>query len=761
MTWYNQGTISLTNGGATVSGDGTDFIQYVRAGDALHAPDGNIYEITGIVSATELTLAQAYMGATEAGATYSIQPTPAEVRALAARVAELVNNYSGYLETALKGRFGNGTQTAPSIAFEEDLDSGFEPLEANIIGAIAGGHIAFRWGVNGLQPLGILTRDPEQALDVRGVIQSKAIVPGLQFSETTQTNLMALTQLVQYLGRFEVQFRDADGDWQVTPYRIERGSDGAATGHYWMLGVSPNNSESMRLTPAGLGVGVGSEPQAIIHAKQQGNFDPADAKANLALMLENKNGVQGDGNYGPALLLSKINSTRPGGAIASMQTSGDADQMGLAFFTHQASSGTNELELKMVLDHAGNLGIGVADPQRDFHLYSPTTNSARMRIENEEGWADLIADAAAFRVATNATGETDNRQYLTFYGHGRLDWTGDAVTNTQRLVVGTENLSFTSDVARLQTHRSASSAFDFLEMRSSAASGADVEFRVRGNGDVRTDGDYTAGGADVAEYHEFADGNPDNEDRAGYPVVLIGEKIRIAEEGETPFGVISAQPSVVSDGDIDRWKKKYLCDEFGRCLYEDFTVVTWTEITETETIVREPVTETIEQQQTNIEVIDGLAVQVTRTVMAEQAVIDEYPVVDEAGAPIMETVVIGQTDTNPPEDITETRQVIHRVQRMQDVTKVERSETTHSAPLDELPDGVTLPDDATYTTEKRRMLNPDYDPNLEYVARENRPEWAPVGVLGKLYVREGYPVNSRWQRMTEPDENGLARWWIC
>jgi len=38
--------------------------------------------------------------------------------------------------------------------------------------------------------------------------------------------------------------------------------------------------------------------------------------------------------------------------------------------------------------------------------------------------------------------------------------------------------------------------------------------------------------------------------------------------------------------------------------------------------------------------------------------------------------------------------------------------------------------------EVQPMLNPDYDPIMEYVPRMKRPEWAAVGVLGKLPVRD-------------------------
>lgn len=34
------------------------------------------------------------------------------------------------------------------------------------------------------------------------------------------------------------------------------------------------------------------------------------------------------------------------------------------------------------------------------------------------------------------------------------------------------------------------------------------------------------------------------------------------------------------------------------------------------------------------------------------------------------------------------------------------------------------------------ILNPDYDPEQEYIPREERPEWACVGLLGQIYARD-------------------------
>lgn len=69
-------------------------------------------------------------------------------------------------------------------------------------------------------------------------------------------------------------------------------------------------------------------------------------------------------------------------------------------------------------------------------------------------------------------------------------------------------------------------------------------------------------GADYAEYFEWADGNPENEDRRGLLVALDGDKI-IPANGNGFFGVISADPSVVGNSASLGWQGKFKRDVFG------------------------------------------------------------------------------------------------------------------------------------------------------------------------------------------------------
>ena len=132
---------------------------------------------------------------------------------------------------------------------------------------------------------------------------------------------------------------------------------------------------------------------------------------------------------------------------------------------------------------------------------------------------------------------------------------------------------YTGTALEVVTDRAGNAAFELARFASDG--GSDAEFVFSGDGNGTCDGSWTGGGADYAEFFEWADGNPTNEDRRGVAVVLDGAMIRPAAAGEEPIGVISANPSLIGDGDIGRWKGKYLRDAFGAYLFETVEMLTW------------------------------------------------------------------------------------------------------------------------------------------------------------------------------------------
>ena len=93
-------------------------------------------------------------------------------------------------------------------------------------------------------------------------------------------------------------------------------------------------------------------------------------------------------------------------------------------------------------------------------------------------------------------------------------------------------------------------------------------FRVTFAGETYGLSAFNSSGADYAEFFEWADFNPDAEDRVGYFVTLDGKKIRIANTGDYILGVVSGQPCIIGNSDED-WLGRWEHDEFGRFIKEE------------------------------------------------------------------------------------------------------------------------------------------------------------------------------------------------
>ena len=135
------------------------------------------------------------------------------------------------------------------------------------------------------------------------------------------------------------------------------------------------------------------------------------------------------------------------------------------------------------------------------------------------------------------------------------------------------NMSFTGAVFQTGTARTASGTF--LHMR--CYSNNNPVFLVTGDGNVRADGTFASPAADYAEYFEWEDGNPAQDDRAGMTVSLVGDKIRVAQPGDTVIGVVSAKPAMVGDAAETHWQGRYVKDEYGRIVTEPYQVYSWTD----------------------------------------------------------------------------------------------------------------------------------------------------------------------------------------
>ena len=84
-----------------------------------------------------------------------------------------------------------------------------------------------------------------------------------------------------------------------------------------------------------------------------------------------------------------------------------------------------------------------------------------------------------------------------------------------------------------------------------------------------------------AEMFEWADGNPNNEDRAGYTVILVNDKIAIATQDVSPADIIgviggdNTSVAAISNTSPEEWHGKHLRDEYNRLIWEPQVMVEW------------------------------------------------------------------------------------------------------------------------------------------------------------------------------------------
>ena len=70
---YSEGTVSTTNGNHTVTGSGTKWRKFLRAGDLISIANSGIwYQVARVIKQTELKLSVPYTGATAAGQSYLV-----------------------------------------------------------------------------------------------------------------------------------------------------------------------------------------------------------------------------------------------------------------------------------------------------------------------------------------------------------------------------------------------------------------------------------------------------------------------------------------------------------------------------------------------------------------------------------------------------------------------------------------------------------------------------------------------------------------
>jgi hypothetical protein len=337
---------------------------------------------------------------------------------------------------------------------------------------------------------------------------------------------------------------------------------------------------------------------------------------------------------------------------------------------------------------AGNPAIEWRDPNGAVAGFIGSWDTQTLSFENKNGagyfYVDSTGNFSAFPY------QYFNIHYTTVVDQIASTGNNDAGTPAGKFSAGGNENGLL--VQTLSTSFSGANAFQINQWRSSTSASttnlilarvnvgvtATNAFRVGGSGIVYGNGAFQTSGADYAEMFEWYDGNINNENRIGYSVKLIQNKIIPAtENSEEIIGIISINPSVLGDSAWNHWHDQYLKDDFENIIYEDDILYQWYEANPNEF------------EQTSL----------------------KKPLPD----------VLKSWQKGMPE--------------------------------------IEIPESASTTIISVPKLNPNFNPNDIYTPREYRPEWDAVGMMGKLRLLKGQPVNPRWIKMRDVSDT-VEEWLV-
>jgi len=305
-----------------------------------------------------------------------------------------------------------------------------------------------------------------------------------------------------------------------------------------------------------------------------GTFTVTDNSDALTLKT-----TDADSNVGPVLLFNRDSSSPA-----------NNDFLGELTFQGDNNAGEAHDYIRMF---ARILNVADGSEQADFIMKDATGNNIVNFAHSEVAFNDDSVDRD-FRVESNNNTsliKVDAGDDRTHFGGtsyqgmslGVHNFHSGTTTDQAGLVIGSNSASYANNILKIATLRDQNNSYNFIAAFSGNGSDNlddDLEFRAKGDGNVLCDESFTGSGADYSEYFEWSDGNSSDLDRVGLSVKLSGNKIVASSDSDNAsdiIGVVSGSPVIVGDADGTgtRWTEKYLKDDYGRRIMEEFTVTSW------------------------------------------------------------------------------------------------------------------------------------------------------------------------------------------
>ena len=334
------------------------------------------------------------------------------------------------------------------------------------------------------------------------------------------------------------------------------------------------------------------------------------------------------------------------------------------------------------------------------HIYRGTSDNAYYRTRMTIGTASSdFDDYRCFFYACaqdDVAVDLDQDQTISMSGSGRINckrslWVGrvesDEATPNSIYRLGETPVSCYADDSSDYTFIYGRNVADTSMVFHSQVNG-EVNVEIEADGSARTDGTWSDSNADYAECFEWADGNGSAEERRGMTVVLDGEKVKLATDSDNKdniIGVVSPEPVILGDAAPLGWHGRYKKDIYGSPIRKEQEWLIWKK---------------------------------------------EYHYEDGV------KVLCAQPDPNKPQTLNG------------DMERCKVEDIEKRKAQNDIPD-FAITNNIRYKTYGKDIDKTDYDPSKPYVPRKDRKEWDAIGMLGKLVVRRGQPIGTRWLLLKE------------